>query len=148
MANTIVHIQVLSRAGENDVLLSWQRRTSPTLVDALYQWNGTGWTLLLELPGTGLIYDSCTLQGNVYWADGKNPIRVWKADASEACEVVDAPVVQYLITYQGRIVGAGDARTEAEVIADSQIWPADSNRDRVVYCEPLDDTLWSPNNFI
>jgi len=146
MANTIVHIQVLSRAGEDDVLLSWQRRTSS--VDALYQWNGTGWTLLQSLLGTGLIYDSCTLQGRVYWADGKNPIQVWKPDSDEICEVVDAPVVQYLVTYQGRIVGAGDARTEAEVLADSGIWPADSNRDRVVFCEPLDDTLWSPNNFI
>jgi len=146
MANTIIHIQVLSRAGEDDILLSWQHRTSQ--VDALYQWNGTGWTLLQALQGTSLIYDSCTLQGRVYWADGKNPIQVWKPDSDEICEVTDAPVVQYLVTYQGRIVGGGDARTEAEVIADSQIWPADSNRDRVVYCEPLDDTLWSPNNFI
>jgi len=146
MANTIVHIQVLSRAGEDDILLSWQHRTSA--VDALYQWNGTGWTLLQALTGTGLIYDSCTLQGRVYWADGKNPIQVWKPDSDEICEVTDAPVVQYLITYQERIVGAGDARTKAEVIADGGIWPADSNRDRVVFCEPLDDTLWSPNNFI
>ena len=146
MANTIVHIQVVSRAGEDDVLLSWQHRTAA--VDALYQWNGTGWTLLQGLLGTGLIYDSCTLQGRCYWADGKNPIQVWKPDSDEICEVVDAPVVQYLVTYQGRIVGGGDARTEAEVIADGGVWPADSNRDRVVYCEPLDDTLWSPNNFI
>lgn len=146
MANKIRHIQSVERVNEDDILLSWQTRTADT--DALYQWNGTGWTLLQELVGTGLIYDSCVLQNRVYWADGKNPIQVWKPDTDEICEVVDAPVVQYLIVYQGRVVGAGDARTKAEVEADSGVWPADSNQDRVVYSEPLDDTLWPPNNFI
>jgi hypothetical protein len=146
VANVIKHIQVVKRLAQTDILLSWQTRDATT--DALYQWNGTGWTLLVALPGTGLIYDSTILQNKVYWADGKNPIQVWKPDIDETCEVVDAPVVQYLVTYQGRIVGGGDARTKAEVEADSQVWPADSNQDRVVYCEPLDDTLWSPNNFI
>lgn len=146
MANKIKHIQVVERIGEDDILLSWQTRDAAT--DALYQWNGTGWTLLLALPGTGLIYDSAVRANFVYWADGKNPIRVWKPDVAETCEVDDAPVVQYLIIYQGRVVGGGDARTKAEVEADGGVWPADSNRDRVVFDEPLDDTLWPPNNFI
>ena len=146
MANVIKHIQVVKRLAQTDILLSWQTRDATT--DALYQWNGTGWTFLAALPGTGLIYDSTVLQNRVYWADGKNPINVWKPDIDEICEVVDAPVVQYLVTYQGRIVGGGDARTKAEVEADSGVWPADSNQDRVVYSEPLDDTLWPPNNFI
>lgn len=146
MANIIKHIQVVKRPLQDDILLSWQSRTATT--DGFYQWNGTGWTLLQGLIGTDLIYDSTILQNRVYWADGKNPIQVWKPDIDEICEVTDAPVVQYLLTYQGRIVGGGDARTKAEVEADSGIWPADSNQDRVVFSEPLDDSLWPPNNFI
>jgi hypothetical protein len=143
----IKHNFVLKRPGEEDRLYSWQTRAADT--DGFFQWNGSTWTLLQELEGTDLKYDACSMQGNVYFVDGKHQIIKYDPDGNEIC-VPDpvAPVVQYIINYQERLVGAGDARTEAEVIADGGVWPADSNRNRVLFSETLDDTTWSPNNFI
>jgi hypothetical protein len=142
----IKHTHTYKRPGETDILLAFITRTADT--DGFYQWNGTGWTLLWELEGTDLIYDSATYQGRVYFVDGKNKMWVYDAYEDTVCEIETSPVVQYLIVYQDRLVGAGDARTEAEVIADSGVWPADSNRDRVLFSEALDTSRWSPNNFI
>jgi hypothetical protein len=69
-------------------------------------------------------------------------------DGLGLCPVDNGPVVQYLTVFQERLIGAGDNRTQAEVEEDGGVWPVDSNRDRVLFCEPLDDTVWSPNNFI
>lgn len=144
----IKHIHVLRQVGTNDLVFSFQTRTADT--DAIFQWDGDSWVEIYELPGTDLIYDTCSFMGRMYWADGKNPISVIKPDEDEVCEVAegDGPVVQYLVGYQERIVGAGDARTQAEVEADGGVWPADSNRNRVLFSEVIDDTQWSPNNFI
>lgn len=147
MANIIQHCQVVPRIAEEDYIYSWQTRTSDT--DALYQWNGSSWTLLKELDGTDLIYDSAVLGEKLYWADGKNPIQVLNIADNTTCTASDdGPVVQYLIAYQERLVGAGDARTQAEVEADGGVWPADSNRNRVIFSEALDTDTWPPNNFI
>jgi hypothetical protein len=140
------HTHTYKRPGETDILLGFITRTADT--DGLYQWNGTGWTLLWELEGTDLIYDSATYQGRVYFVDGKNNMWVYDAYEDTVCEITTGPVAQYIIVYQDRLVVAGDARTEAEVIADGGVWPADSNRDRVLFSEALDTSRWSPNNFI
>ncbi len=142
----IKHIHVFKKPGEVDILLGWLTRESA--VDGLYQWNGTGWTLLLALEGTDLIYDSVTWKSNVFWCDGKNHIWYLDGATDELCEITASPPVQYLIVFQERLVGAGDARTQAEIEAATLVWPADSNRDRVLWCEVLDFDTWSPNNFI
>jgi hypothetical protein len=143
----IKHTHKYARPGETDILLGFLTRTADT--DGLYQWNGSGWTLLWELEGTDLIYDSATYQGRVYWVDGKHHMWVYDAYEDTVCEIETSPLgLQYLLVYQDRLVGAGDARTEAEVVADSGTWPVDSNRDRVLFSEALDVSRWSPNNFI
>ena len=143
----IKHIHVYKRPGEDDILLGFITRE--TDLDGLFQWNGSGWTLLQELEGTDLIYDSVTWQGKVFWCDGKH--HIWYLDADQdglICEITSSPPVQYLIVFQEHLVGAGDARTRQEILDASLVWPADSNRDRVLWCEALDFGRWSPNNFI
>jgi len=110
--------------------------------DALYEWYGSppSWNLVMELPGTDLIYDTVTWQERLHIADGKNPII--RLDENVDCFQY-APVVQYLVVFQDRLIGAGDAR-----LIPSEVAEVDSNRDRVVFCEALDFTQWSPNNFI
>jgi len=142
----IKHIHTYRRPGEVDLLLSWQTRTDDT--DGLFLWNGTGWTLIWELEGTDLIYDSVTWKSKVFWCDGKHHIWWYDADFDLICEVEESPPVQYLIVFQERLVGAGDARTKEEIEAASLVWPADSNRDRVLWSEALDFERWAPNNFI
>jgi hypothetical protein len=142
----IKHIHTYRRPGLDDILLGWITRDSD--VDGLFQWNGTGWTLLQELLGTDLVYDSVSWLHKVFWCDGKNNIWCLDAYTDIICEVTQGPVVQYLIVFQDRLVGAGDARTKAELEAATLVWPADSNRDRVLWCEVLDFENWSPNNFI
>ncbi len=140
------HIHVYKRPGEDDILFGWATRTADT--DALAQWNGSGWTELFELPGTDLIYDSRTWLSQLFFCDGKNGIWRYDVETNNLCEIDTAPVVQYLEVYQEHLVGAGDARTKAEIEAATLTWPADSNRDRVLWCEALDFDRWSPNNFI
>jgi len=142
----IKHLHNYRRPGEVDILLAFIRREDD--VDGLFQWNGSGWTLLLELEGTDLVYDSVTWLSKVFWCDGKNHIWYLDADEGLTCEVTTSPPVQYLIVFQERLVGAGDARTQAEIEAAGLVWPADSNRDRVLFSEALDFNRWSPNNFI
>ncbi len=140
------YIHTLHRSGEDDVLLGWATRSADT--DGFYQWNGTGWTLIWELPGTDLIYDAVTWREKVFFCDGKHKIWVYDRTEGTICTLDNGPVVQYLIVHQDRLVGAGDARTQAEVEADTEVWPVDSNRDRVLFCEVLDYETWTPNNFI
>jgi hypothetical protein len=139
------HIHVLSRAGQPDILLGFATRDGNT--DVLYKWSTIGWTHLLDLPGTDLKYDSTTWRERVYWVDGKNAIGIY--DGKGFCTPVStAPIGQYIRTYQDRLVVGGDARTQAEIEAALLKWPADSNRNRIIYCEVEDDATWSPNNFI
>ena len=140
------HIHVYKRPNEDDILFGWATRSADT--DALAQWNGTGWTELFELPGTDLVYDSVTWLNMVFFCDGKNGIWYYDVENNTLCLIDTAPVVQYLIVFQEHLVGAGDARTRAEIEAVPLVWPADSNRDRVLWCEALDFGRWSPNNFI
>jgi len=140
------HIHVYRRAQQADILFGWATRSADT--DALFQWNGSGWTEVFELPGTNLIYDARTWLNKIFFCDGKNGLWVYDFEAGTICLIETAPPVQYLLVYQERLVGAGDSRTQAEVEADGQIWPADSNRDRVLFTEALDFATWSPNNFI
>ena len=140
------HIHVLSRAGQADILLGWATRDGGA-TDGLYKWSITGWTLILSLPGTDLIYDSVTWRERLYWVDGKNALGIY--DGLGFCSpVAEAPIGQYIRVHQDRLVIGGDARNQAEVEADGGTWPVDSNRIRVIYCEVLDDATWSPNNFI
>src|SRR5690348_10490963 len=138
----IKHLHVYKRPGEDDILLGFITRSGDT--DGLFQWNGTSWTLLQELLGTDLIYDSVTWLGKVFWCDGKNHIWYLDADADQICEIETSPPVQYLIVFQEHLVGAGDARTQAEIEAIPGVWPADSNRDRVLWSEAIDFGRWSP----
>jgi len=140
------YIHTLHRAGQDDRLYAWNTRDGNT--DAFYQWNGSGWTILWSLPGTGLIYDAVTWREKVFFCDGKHQIWVYDPAGGTICQLVNGPVVQYLIVHQDRLVGAGDARTQAEVEADGGTWPVDSNRDRALFCEVLDYDTWTPNNFI
>lgn len=144
----ILQIQTLKRDGQDDVLVSIQTRDGG-LTDALFQWiNPTGWIMIFELPGTNLRYSTVQFNERVYIADGKH--HIYKYDGGSVCQLntTISPVVQYLVVFQNRIVGAGDARTQAEVVADGGTWPVDSNRDRALFSEPLDDTTWNPNSFI
>jgi hypothetical protein len=140
------HIHVHKRPGEVDLLFGWSTRSADT--DVLVQWNGTSWTELFDLPGTDLIYDSVTWLSKVFFCDGKNGIWYYDVENANVCLIDTAPPVQYLVVFQERLVGAGDARTKAEIEAAALVWPADSNRDRVLFCEVLDFDTWSPNNFI
>ena len=148
----ILKIHVYRRVGFSDVLLAVISRdptATPTRTggaDGIYQWTGTGWTQIWQLPGTNLIYDTTTWRERVYFVDGRTEMLAY--DGLGLCPVTSGPVVQYITSYQERLVGAGDNRTQSEVEADGGVWPVDSNRDRVLFCEPLDDTVWSPNNFI
>jgi len=149
MAAKLKYMHTLHRTGSPDVLYGWLTRDGDT--DAFYQWNGTGWTLLWALPGTDLIYDAVTWNEHIYFTDGKNPI--WTYDPTpginEVCSLsAFGPIVQYLIVHQNRLFGGGDARTQAEVEADGEIWPEDSNRKRLLYSEVLDDQTWLADNFI
>jgi hypothetical protein len=139
------HIHVYRRPQEDDLLFGWATREGTT--DALFQWNGAGWTNVFVLPYTNAIYDAVTWKGIIFFCDGKTGIWAYDYENGTIC-LTDGPVVQYLVVFQDRLVGAGDSRTEAEVLADGGIWPADSNRDRVLFCEVLDFDTWSPNNFI
>src|SRR5690349_3696082 len=94
----IRHLHNYRRPSEDDILLAWITRESDT--DGLFQWNGSGWTLLLELQGTDLIYDSASCFGKVFWCDGKNHIWYFDADTSTTCEITTSPPVQYLIAFQ------------------------------------------------
>lgn len=139
------HIHVLSRTGEDDILLGWATRDTDT--DGLYKWGATGWILIYNLPGTDLIYDSVTWRERLYWVDGKNALGIY--DGLGFCTPVpEAPIGQYIRVHQDRLCIGGDARTRTEIEGASLVWPADSNRIRVIYCEVLDDATWSPNNFI
>ena len=142
------HIHVYKRPGESDILFGWATQSADT--DALVQWNGSGWTVIYDLPGTDLVYDSVTWLNKIFFCDGKNGIWYYDFENAnpEVCLIENAPPVQYLIVFQDRLVGAGDARTKAEIEAATLVWPADSNRDRVLFCEALDFSRWSPNNFI
>jgi len=147
------HIHIYRRPQEADILFGWATRTADT--DALVQWNGTGWTELFDLPGTDLIYDSRTWLNMVFFCDGKNGIWYYDVENNSLCLITTAPVVQYLEVFQEHLVGAGDARTRAEIEATTSpvtgnplVWPADSNRDRVLWSEAIDFSRWSPNNFI
>jgi len=148
MAAKILRIQTLKRDGQDDVELSIQTRDGG-LTDALFQWiNPSGWVMIYELPGTSLRYSTVQFNERIYIADGKH--HMYKYDGGSVCQLSTtiSPVVQYLVVFQNRIVGAGDARTQAEVVADGGTWPVDSNRDRVLFSEPLDETTWNPNSFI
>lgn len=143
----ILRIQTLKRDGQDDVLLSIQTRDGG-LTDALFQWiNPSGWVMIFELPGTSLRYSTVQFNERIYLADGKN--HIYKYDGGSVCQLSTtiSPVVQYLVVFQNRIVGGGDARTQTEVVNGGGVWPADSNRDRVLWSEPLDDTTWNPNSF-
>src|SRR5690242_2900575 len=140
------HIHVYRRPGDTDILYGWSTRSGDT--DVLVQWNGAGWTEIFTLPGTDLIYDSVTWLSKLFWCDGKNGIWYLDPETNTVCLIDTAPPVQYLIVFQERLVGAGDARTKAEIEAATLVWPADSNRDRVLFSEALDFNRWSPNNFI
>jgi hypothetical protein len=140
------HIQVFKRPGDTDLLFGWSTREGAT--DALVQWNGSGWTVIFEQPGTDLIYDSREWISKLFWCDGKNGIWYLDVDSSVICLIDTAPPVQYLEVFQERLVGAGDARNKAEIEALGLVWPADCNRDRVLFSEAIDFTRWSPNNFI
>ena len=147
------HIHVYKRPQEDDILFGWATRTADT--DALVQWNGSGWTELYSLPGTDLVYDSRTWINMVFFCDGKNGLWYYDVENNTLCLITTAPVVQYLEVFQEHLVGAGDARTRSEIEAttspitgDPLVWPADSNRDRVLWSEALDFNRWSPNNFI
>ena len=145
----IKYIHTLHRTGLPDALYGWLTRDGDT--DGFYQWNGTGWTLLWGLPGTDLIYDAVTWRENIYFTDGKH--KIWTYDPTpginEVCLLEETgPIVQYLIVHQNRLIGAGDARTQAEVEADGGVWPEDSNRKRALYTEVLEPTNWLPDNFI
>ncbi len=133
-------IHVLHRVGKPDVLFGILTRAGDT--DALYAWYGSppSWHLVLELLGTDLIYDTVTWQERLHIADGKNPII--RLDEQTDCFQF-APVVQYLVVFQDRLVGAGDAR-----LIPSEVTEVDSNRDRTLFCEVIDFTQWAPNNFI
>lgn len=143
----IKYIHNYKRDGNADILLAFMTRDAGA-TDALYQWNGTGWTEIWQLPGTNLRYDAVNWRDKVFFCDGKNGIWVYDALTNVMCKIQNAPVVQYLIVHQDRLVGAGDARTKAEVEAAGGVWPQDSNRDRVLFCEVLDYDTWPPNNFI
>lgn len=140
------HIHVYSRPQEDDLLFGWATRETDT--DALFQWDGNSWTEVYELPYTNAIYDSVTWMSIIFFCDGKTGIWAYDYEHNTICLLEDGPVVQYLVVFQERLIGGGDSRTEAEVLADGGIWPADSNRDRVIFCEALDFETWSPNNFI
>jgi hypothetical protein len=140
------HIHVYSRPQQDDILFGWATRENDT--DALFQWDGNSWVEIFVLPYTNAIYDSVTWLSIIFFCDGKTGIWAYDFENNTICLIEDGPVVQYLVTFQDRLIGAGDSRTEAEVLADSQIWPADSNRDRVLFTETLDFNTWSPNNFI
>jgi len=155
----ILAIHNYRRVGRDDALLAVISRdpTAPAArtgkADGLYWWKGTPkrWVQIWEFKGTNLIYDLVDWQTRVYIADGRNTVTYVEidpvTDAVKVCPVV-TPVVQYLIIYQERLVGAGDNRTKTEVEADGGIWPADSNRDRVRFTEVLEHEEWLPNNFI
>ena len=140
------HIHVYSRPQEDGILFGWATREGTT--DALFQWDGDSWVEIFELPYTNAIYDSVTWNSKIYFCDGKTGIWEYPVETNTICLSAVGPVVQYLLVYQDRLIGAGDSRTEAEVLADLGIWPADSNRDRVLFTEALDFNTWSPNNFI
>ena len=139
-APVIKRLHTLRRIGKPDVLFGILTRAGNT--DALYEWYGSPavWNFVLALPGTDLIYDTVTWQERMHIADGKNPIL--RLDETVDC-FTNAPVVQYLAVFQDRLIGAGDAR-----LIPSEVAEVDSNRDRVLFCEALEFTLWSPNNFI
>lgn len=139
-APCLKRLHCLRRVGKSDVLFGILTRVANT--DALYEWYGSppSWHFVLDLPGTDLIYDTVTWQERLHIADGKNPIL--RLDENVDC-FNNAPVVQYLVVFQDRLVGAGDAR-----LIPSEVVEVDSNRDRVLFCETLDFTIWSPNNFI
>jgi hypothetical protein len=132
--------------GNDDTIFAWATRTADT--DVFAQWNGTGWTEIWDLPATGATYDAVTWLGKIFFCDGKTGIWAYDYNEGSICLITDAPVVQYLIVHQDRLVGGGDARNQAEVEADGGTWPVDSNRDRVLFCEVIDYETWSPNNFI
>ena len=149
MAAKIKYLHTLHRTGLDDVLYGWLTRDGDT--DAFYQWNGTGWTLLWALPGTDLIYSAVTWFERIFFTDGKH--KIWTYDPTpginEVCLLSETgPIVQYLIVHQNRLFGGGDARTQAEVEADGEVWPVDSNRKRILYSEVLDEFTWLANNFI
>jgi hypothetical protein len=152
MAYKLLRKHVLKRGGQEDILFGFISRNASASVsrstgyDAIYQWVDGQWALVYELPGTNLIYDTVTWRDRMYFVDGRNGLKVY--DGHGICPVTQAPVFQYIIAFQDRLVGAGDSRTEAEVVEDSGVWPVDSNRDRARFCEVLDDATWSPNNFI
>ena len=138
----IKHIHVMSQVGVADILLAFATRDGGA-TDALYQWvPSLGWSLILALPGTDLIYDSVTWRNRLYWVDGKNAMQIY--DGSGFCTTPpQAPVAQFIVVYQGRLVVGGDAR-----LVPSEVAAVNSNRNLVRYCESLDDSTWSPNNFI
>src|SRR3990167_4532445 len=141
MAATLKHIRTFRRTGQADILLGWATRTAQS--DALYQWNSsTGWTFIAALTGTNLTYSSVVWKNRVYWVDGKNALQAW--DGSAICTLsAQAPVGQYIVVYQARLVIGGDAR-----LIPSEVSEVNTNRNLVVYSEALDDSQWSPNNFI
>lgn len=145
-AVAIKHIHVYRRPNEDDILLGFITRESA--VDGLFQWNGSGWSLLQELEGTDLVYDSATWIGKVFWCDGKHHIWYLDAYTDIICEIETSPPVQYLIVFQEHLVGAGDARTKAEIEAAGLVWPGDFNGDRALWSEAIDFDRWSPNNFL
>ena len=139
---SIKHLHVLRQVGASDALLAFATRDGG-LTDALYQWvPSTGWSLIKELPGTGLIYDSVTWRNRLYWVDGKNSLGIY--DGTGFCaSPPQAPVGQFIVVYQGRLVIGGDAR-----LVPSEVSAVNSNRNLIRYCESLDDSTWSPNNFV
>src|SRR5262245_49946649 len=139
MAVTLVHVAILRRSTLNDVLFGFANST--TSADLMLKSNGTSWDIFTTLTGTGLKYSAASVLDKLYWVDGKNAMLVTDG-TNILASPTDSPIVQHLTVFQDRLVGGGDARDQSEVEGDGGVWPVDSNKDRVLYCEALDPDTW------